>query len=117
MKRTTSNIKLAAMLLLLWAGNTFATSPNSEENNYREIRKAIEKRIPFPEFAKENEGTQKVSVSFQIDENGKITVLSTSGNDTLLNDYVKEKLNDLQIESGKELNGKVINLDIRFRIL
>lgn len=62
-------------------------------------RDCILKQVPYPEFARKKNLEGGVTVRFQFDEYGTVTVLESCSNSPELEHYVREKMNYLQLKN------------------
>jgi hypothetical protein len=62
-------------------------------------RDCILNQVPYPEFARKKQLEGGVTVRFQFDEYGTVTVLESCSNSPELEQYVRDKMNYLQLKN------------------
>lgn len=80
-------------------------------------RECIMSQVPYPEFARKKQIEGGVAVRFQFDSNGTLHVLDSSSNSAELQQYVLNKLRNLQLKNCRVEMNQDYYLRFMFRLL
>lgn len=81
----------------------------------RLVEKRLEQTLSFPEFASESNLQGAVFVSFEIAENGEITIKDIESTDENLGNYVQAKLEGLNLGAVKLSKAMLFNYRFTFK--
>lgn len=85
-------------LFLAAAPHVFATHP--EHNT--PLRQAITKQVKYPDFAKKDHTEAVVEVRYMIHADGKVEVTFSTATNERFGQYVREKLESMQLKDPQE---------------
>lgn len=103
------------MILILAATVSFASA--SPRKSTSDLKTVIKNSVTYPSFAKENQMSGFVVVSFSLDNTGKITINEINTNSTYFQLYVENKLNEIRIENPETYTGKTYYYRFDFELL
>jgi len=119
MKRMIARTALALATVILSMGSAQAAEPfkfhaPTKSTLERALDRQLNKHLSYPVLAKENMSGEVV-VSFVVNAEGRIEVLSASGTNEALRTYVLAKLNKVDIGSNPEGLWKTSHMRFVFR--
>jgi len=105
----------AAALILVVLTSTVKAGDDTKAVKSQLTQKVTE-MVKFPEFAQENLLEGFVYVEFKVSEEGKIEVVRTNTLEPELANYVKEKLQQIVLDSNDVATGKTHYMKFDFRL-
>lgn len=100
-------------LMICCLGMFLGNKAKAEDNISESVN--IEKYISYPEEAKADNLNDKVSVSFQVDETGKVEVKTVESQYEIFSSSVKEQLSNLVLEQLD--TSKIYRMILHFNLL
>jgi len=108
------SISLFVILIFTASISIASTSPRKSATDLKTI---ITSTVTYPEFAKENNLSGFVVISFHVDENGKIILNELNSNSVYFQVYVENKLKEIQIKNPDSHTGKTYYYRFDFELL
>ncbi|MEI6122950.1 MAG: hypothetical protein WCQ95_04910 [Bacteroidota bacterium] len=110
---TKSLTAVAVLIFTMQLG--FAANHHPDEAN--NLKKFMEKNVPYPEFAKEKFLSGFVVISFTVENGGEITLKAINGSTPEFKDYVETKLKSLKMDKPEKYLGKTHYYKFDFQLL
>ncbi len=107
---------MKSLLIALVLGFNAFTG-NTDVEPVTTLHAQITNSISFPEFAKDQNISDKVNVQFRVDENYKINVVNVAAESAMLVDHVKNQLEGVKVNSAEVEVGKLYGVAVSFTIL
>jgi len=108
------SISLFVILIFAASISIASTSPRKSTTDLKTI---ISSSVTYPEFAKENNLSGFVVISFHIDESGKIILNELNSNSVYFQVYVENKLKEIQISNPAAHTGKTYYYRFDFELI
>lgn len=109
-------IGITGMLIFVLLVNRFAV-PTKASGNEVNIFKQIEQQMPYPDFAKKDNLRGKVLVEFKFDEKGNVQLLNINYSNSILKNYVAERLKQMHFGSNDMETEKIYRIAISFKLI
>ena len=108
------SISLLVILIFAVSVNFASANPRKSTSDLKTI---IRNAVTYPEYAKENGLSGFVVVSFNVEENGKITINELNTSSLYFQLYVEKKLKEIQIENPCAHKGKTYYYRFDFELM
>ncbi len=105
---------ISFLLILIFVASVSFAGPRKSVTDLRTI---LKNSVSYPEFAKENNLSGFVVLSFNIDENGKINIKELNSNSIFFQLYVENKLSGIKIENPGDHKGKTYYYRFDFELI
>jgi len=116
MKTTTLKKSFAALVILIFAA-TMTVASAAPRKTATDLKSLVRSTVTYPKFAKENQLSGFVVVSFNIDETGKINISELNTNSIYFQLYVENKLKEIQIQDPEAYSGKTYYYRFDFELI
>jgi hypothetical protein len=103
------------VILFLAANISFAGIHDPKATS--ELKKVMQKEVPYPKFAQENLQTGFAVISFDVDSKGKILLKAINASTPEFKDYVEEKLKDITFEKPELFQGETQYYRFDFQLI
>jgi len=110
-------MKSVALLAIMFFTLSVSFASPSPRKSSTDLKTILKNSVTYPEFAKENQLSGFVVISFTIDETGKIKISELNTNSLYFQLYVEKKLQEIQIENPGTHKGKTYYYRFDFELL
>lgn len=105
------SFSIADEVVILEAGN------NHSDYIPIDTKRSINDQLLYPEFARDERGSDVVVVSFTYTDDGFLKVLSLNSSDEELNPYIITKLENIRLKDGSVTIGKEYFARFQFKLI
>lgn len=108
-----NTLKKIMILGSMLAAPCFSFAGHPEHNT--PLRQAITKQVKYPEFAKKDHIEAVVEVRYTIHADGRVEVTSSTATNERFGQYVREKLESMQLKDPQEPGAHAARFKFRYR--